>query len=527
MTSTPTALDAWLSPETTSVVHALDRPTQIVVGVYARFSVGDDNDSTDAQTRRGVAEARRRYPGCKVRRYSDDGYSGETAERPEFARLLGDIAAGVVHVVIAKNQSRIERDPAVWKLFGETTCVPAGIRYLETWTEGNIDVLGLSSAITSLVNKHHNRVLRTNVLDNLALYASDGRPGGGACTGFVHTRKMVNGREVPTLVHDKPRAKHVRWAAKAALAGMPVSTIATKLDERKVPLPRSGTQWRASSVRRLLRSPTLAGLRVHVTKAKRQELKAAGIHDITLAVAFEHGKVYRGNWVPILDGETFLALQDVLDKPGFVTTSNGRRIPRGTKRGRIGKYLLSGVARCGKCKYNLTGTKRTGKPTLYTCHPANGGCGGIGVLQAEADREVERQFLELLEDHDFRTALAEGDPHAARRTELTATLAEIEENRRADAADLAGNRISRATANTRAEAYDRDEADARAELLALPVPATDVNPDEMLAAWAHSDQQAQRAMLLLVLECAEVLPAQMGGTFHPERIRLVPRRRRL
>jgi Resolvase, N terminal domain/Recombinase/Recombinase zinc beta ribbon domain len=506
------------------------RPAQIVhdgratIALYARFSKptkGDsDSESVHTQFVNGRAWAERNYPGAEVLEYSDDGITGTSLKRPGFQRLLADIKAGKINVVAGKTQSRVARG-APWGVFRETAYA-AGIDRLHTWSRGGGEV-GLTPAnavagdIQAVVDGNYVDQSRANVLDHLATHAAEGRPSGSPCTGFRCARKMIDGRSVPTLEHDE-RAPLVAQAAADVLAGVPVLTIAQRFTEAQVPTVRGGTQWRPSNVRRLLRSPMLAGIRIHVPRETRLELQAAGVHYFTLAVAREHGNVYRGNWDPIVDPADFLALQRVLDEPGTVRRSDGRLSPRGVKRGRARKYQLSGVMGCGRCGATVTGTKRKAGPGQYICHSSNGGCNGVGMYMERAEEAVEREFLAMLASEGFAALLAEGDPHAADRTELTAELARIDADREADAADLAAGEISRATANARAKGYDVAETAARAALAGLPEPRGETDPDAILIAWRAAGDHERRELLRLYAEVT-LWPASA-----PERVTVQPRR---
>src|SRR3982751_1951297 len=470
--SPPDPLAAWY---TTALPVGLYEPrplpsSGVVVHLYARWSskktrrrspttrrtgggrrkgrrAEPETESGTTQLRKGRRAARARFPGCEIREHSDDGYTGETDRRPGYQTMLAEISAGIGHVVMAKNQSRIERSSKVWDDFRKV-CLAAGIVELVTWTRGDVALApgqALPGKMTSLLNEDYNEQVRLNITDNLATYAADGRPPGGGITGYDADEKVDdNGDWVPTLTPNE-LAPAVAAAADALLAGVPMLTVVAKyFIEGDVPTPRGG-QWRASSVRRLMRSPTLAGIRVHIPKAKRAELRAAGVSDFTLAVAKEHGSVYPGNWPAIIEPAKFLALQALLTNPGSVTMSDGRTATRGVRRGTKAKYLLSnGIAYCGKkdkgkrkpCDHALSGTKRKdGRKALYICHSSNGGCNGLGITQPETDAEVERQLLEKLASAEYRRRLAKADPYAARRRALTARLAEIQAERKLDQAD--------------------------------------------------------------------------------------------
>ena len=54
--------------------------------------------------------------------YNDDGYSGATFERPAWKRLMTDIEAGKVAIVLANDMSRIGSDGAGQLQRGHRAC---------------------------------------------------------------------------------------------------------------------------------------------------------------------------------------------------------------------------------------------------------------------------------------------------------------------------------------------------------------------------------------------------------------------
>jgi len=55
--------------------------------------------------------------------YADDGYSGLNFERPGFQRLLSDIMAGRINLVLTKDLSRLGRDYIMTGYYGSTHLV--------------------------------------------------------------------------------------------------------------------------------------------------------------------------------------------------------------------------------------------------------------------------------------------------------------------------------------------------------------------------------------------------------------------
>ena len=62
--------------------------------------------------------------------FVDDGYSGTSYDRPDFQRMLGEIEAGNVGVVLTKDLSRLGRNSALTGLYTNFTFPQYGVRYI-------------------------------------------------------------------------------------------------------------------------------------------------------------------------------------------------------------------------------------------------------------------------------------------------------------------------------------------------------------------------------------------------------------
>jgi site-specific DNA recombinase len=479
-----------------------------VVAIYARYSRNpkDKSESTQTQLKRGREEAQSRWPGCQVREYSDDDFSGTLGEesRPNYGRMMADIRRGLVSVVLAKNQSRVARDTAVWDGF-RIACLAAGIDALSTWSEGEVSHIAgrsLPGRIKALFDAEYVEQNRLNVLDHLAIYAREGRPPGGTCLGYTRVADTNEGKTVMRFVPDPFWAPIIRQAFQDVLLGKPVTTIAREWQEQGLPTARGASQWRPSTIRRLLISPTQTGLRIHVPHAKRKEL---GAGSVTLAMAYEHGSVSEGLWEPIVDRETFLAVQNLLAQPSLVQASTGQWMRRGIKVGAPGQYLWSGKFRCPHCSATMVGSTRTGRNTLYVCHGSNGGCGKSGVIMGKAEKEAEEQFLDYLRDTNYRATLTAEDVHASRRQELEQLIADIDSRRGQDSEDELLGRLSREDYLARASQAKKLRDGFLAELSEIPAPVSDIDPDTILLAWGAASTEEKRRWIALTVDYVEVL----------------------
>lgn len=80
--------------------------------LYARISVDDGNEESSSITNQKllIEEYLRDNSIDIYDYYVDDGFSGGNFDRPEFQRMMGDIKAGLVNMVVTKDISRLGRD---------------------------------------------------------------------------------------------------------------------------------------------------------------------------------------------------------------------------------------------------------------------------------------------------------------------------------------------------------------------------------------------------------------------------------
>lgn len=85
----------------------------LITALYCRLSQEDERlgESLSIENQRMMLEKYARdkdFPNLQF--YVDDRYSGANFNRPDFKRMMADIEAGKVGIVIVKDQSRLGRD---------------------------------------------------------------------------------------------------------------------------------------------------------------------------------------------------------------------------------------------------------------------------------------------------------------------------------------------------------------------------------------------------------------------------------
>lgn len=193
---------------------------------------------------------------------------------------------------------------------------------------------------------------------------------------------------------DKRQAGLIADAARDVLAGMSTNAIAKAWRDAEVTTPR-GKQWTGMQVTRMLRSPRMAGYRVH--KGERYRLEESGEWA-------RCGPVF-------IDEATWEAVVAELDRRAADKT------PRRTRRG----YLLSGFLTCGVCAGSMTGNVwPDGERYSYTC---NKGC--VGIAGHRLDEYVEDLLLGRWANAGALDLEEAEGPDAAERERLEALNADL------------------------------------------------------------------------------------------------------
>lgn len=104
-----------------------------ITAIYCRLSRDDDlaGDSNSIIHQKDMLTRyarERNFPNVSV--YSDDGWSGTNFERPDWKRLISDIEAGKVGIVLVKDLSRVGRDYLRVGFYMEAAFPQNGVRFI-------------------------------------------------------------------------------------------------------------------------------------------------------------------------------------------------------------------------------------------------------------------------------------------------------------------------------------------------------------------------------------------------------------
>jgi site-specific DNA recombinase len=342
-------------------------PSGIVAAIYARKSteqtgVADEQKSVARQVEHARHYASRK--GWTVDEGSvfiDDGISGaEFSKRPGFLRLMNALKPRpAFQVLVMSEESRLGRE-AIETAYALKQLITAGVRvffYLEDrerTLDSPTDKIMLS--LTAFADELEREKARQRTADAMVRKARAGHVTGGRVFGYDNVEVLDHAGQrshVERRINDA-EAVVVRRIFELSAGGQGVRSITKLLNAAGEPAPRAQqgrpVAWAPSSVWAILRRPLYRGEVVwNQTKKrdtwgrKRQQPRDAS----------EWLRQDRPD-LRIVPDDLWRAAHERLAgaKDDYVRRNAGRSWGRPTN-GTESKYLLTGLAQCGRCNGGL------------------------------------------------------------------------------------------------------------------------------------------------------------------------------
>lgn len=464
-------------------------------GVYVRISEDRGGAGLGVARQQQDCEALCARLGWRVAGvYTDNDTSAYTgAPRPQWDRLLADVAAGAVHALAVWHVDRLTRSPREL----EDVIALADRHGLALATvSGEIDLATptgrMVARIMGAAARHESEHKAERQRREHRQRAEAGRVAGGGHRPFGYEADRVS-------VHAD-EAAIVRELAGRALAGESLSGLCRWLAEQGVPTT-AGNPWRVTPLRDLLCSARISGRREH---APRRPDGTRPVMGEIIAPAV---------WPAIITPEQSDRLRTLLTAPG-------RR--RSNAVGRT--YLLSGILRCGRCGAGLVGRPRSGVPR-YVCPNTPGGrsCGRLATLAEPTDAHIRDMVLAALAGPGLAAVLHRRG--SGGEAEIVARLRAAEDRLAELAADYASGAIGRGEWRAARTVLDRQIGRDRNSLArassAAAVADWTGGVAELAARWEGLDVARRRALVAAVVDTVTVAPARPGRTFQPDRFTVI------
>ncbi len=260
-------------------------PDYYKAGIYIRLSEADEGKSYESESESVLNQRNILMNFIKekgfifAREYVDDGYSGTTFDRPGFQRLLTDIKAKRINLVVVKDLSRLGRDHILTGYYVETFFPENGIRFI-SMLEGYDNAINQASndsatwlfACNDYYSKQNSIKIR-NVLN-------DKRRNGkfiGSAPSYGYLRDP---NDKGHLIPDSEHAWVVKKIFDMAYNGVGLSEITTYLNDNNIKTPSSlkrknpnskakyNPMWTISSVKKILKNQMYVGDMVQSVQTK-------------------------------------------------------------------------------------------------------------------------------------------------------------------------------------------------------------------------------------------------------------------
>lgn len=455
--------------------------------IYCRIS--RDVDGTALGVARQQEDCRafceqRRWSVAEVLVDNDVSAYNRKKRRPAYERLIEGIKAGDYDSLVVWHPDRLHRHPAELESFIDV--VEASRIQIGTVTAGDLDLstedgLFMARIVGAVARKESGDKSRRLRRKHEEL-AEAGKVSGGGRRPFGFDADKVTLRE--------SEAVEIRAAVQRVIAGESLRSVSVDWNARGIPTV-TGAHWSPTTVRRLLQSARIAGMREH------------------------NGKLTDAVWPAIVTLDEVLRVRARLATP----VSPTGRTPR--------KYLLTGVLQCGRCSTADKVVLMTTRPVVrkghhyarYICATDRGGCGRVGISGARLDEYVAEMLFEVLDSPGMAAALTAPEP----MVDAVSPINELEQ-RMTDLAEMfAAGEITRAEWATARDAIQIRMAEASAALntdsAATAFASLLGTGASLRERWPDLPLGKRRAVVDAVIESIAIAPTtQKGNFFDPDRV---------
>ena len=415
-----------------------------ITAIYCRLSRDDDlaGDSNSIIHQKDMLTryARERdFPNVSV--YSDDGWSGTNFERPDWKRLISDIEAGKVGIVLVKDLSRVGRDYLRVGFYTEVTFPQNGVRFIAV--NNGVDSANQSendfTPFLNIMNEWYARDISKKRRISNKIKGNAGEPMGQPPYGYI---KDPN--DPKHWIVDDEAAQVVRRVYSMTLEGFGTEQIAAQLEKDDVLTPR--VYWLTKGIKRpgkgKQQPPTKWNSSTITKILSLQEYCGDILNFKTYSKSYKNKKRIdndRENWVVFQNVHEAIIERAVYEQ---VQQKRGKIRKRRTNNGE--HNMFSGLLVCADCGSNLHFHFNQGNPEIkyFNCSNYKGNRGTctsthyvrVDFLEEVVLGEIRRltKFASLYEDEFVKAVIghsqqAEQTDRKLKEKELRTLLARDEE----------------------------------------------------------------------------------------------------
>lgn len=327
----------------------ISNPMDYHVALYIRLSKEDESEgpSESVTNQKSLLEDFVKKNRLSVYdTYIDDGWSGTNFDRPDFQRMIGDIEAKKVNMVITKDLSRLGRDYIMTGHYMERYFPEKRVRYISLLDGIDTGVESSANDITPF-RAIMNDMYAKDISKKIKSVKRDKQRKGQFIGGKPMYGYKMHPIEKNKIIIDEEVAPIVRRIFAMALSGVSCRQIATTLNEEGVLTPavycgwnmgRKGPYaglWSSERISEMLQNETYIGNMV-----QGRTVKISYKSKKCLRQARENWVVVEGTHEPLIDAEIFRKVQMLVNS-------------RKRTKSRTYDFLLRGLIFCHECGYPL------------------------------------------------------------------------------------------------------------------------------------------------------------------------------
>ena len=301
-----------------------------ITALYSRLSRDDEltGESSSITTQKAILEDYAKKQGfTNLAHYSDDGWSGTDFSRPDWKRMIADVEAGRIGIIITKDMSRVGRDYLQVGFHTEIMFRERGVRFIAI--SNNIDSENRESAefapFLNIMSEWYARDTSRKIKTAAQVKGNSGKH---MTNVPIYGYKRSPDEKNLWLV-DSPAAEVVRRIFHMAMDGMGPHQIARVLSGEKIERPTyyfaknmmTGSKpssrdltvpyaWSTKTVAGILSKPEYAGHTVNF-RTSRESYKIKKSKDNPK----EEWKIFHNTHEAIVDQEVFDTVQRLRGTP--------------------------------------------------------------------------------------------------------------------------------------------------------------------------------------------------------------------
>ena len=327
--------------------------------------------------------------------YIDDGYSGTTFDRPEYKRMIKDIAEGKVNTIIVKDLSRFGRNHIESDNYIENILPGYNVRFISIIDDVDSfknpkSVCSIEIPLKNLMNDQYARDISEKDRSTLKIKQLNGEfIGVTAPYGY-----LKNPKDKHKFIIDKEASYFVKKIFNMILLGKSRKEIAEHLNNKNVLTPSLyklskeninnedlilSKKWNAEIVNRILRNETYTGTLIQNIKTKPNYRT-----DKLIDVNKDEWIITENHHEPIISKNRFDEVQQILNRKTKVNKNDDID-------------LFSGYLKCSHCGRGLV-IKKSKNQIYYYCssYIKDKSCLKYSVNKKKLEQKVKDEIIKKI-----------------------------------------------------------------------------------------------------------------------------------